>query len=454
MTRTEPPRPGRNDPCYCGSGRKYKYCHLSIDQQASVSPAQRLHDLDGRMTADLCAYARNRFGAAWRHFEDDFVDAEASAQLSLAWAVFHFRIDGVTAVDRYLEEKGRYLSGEERAWLDAQKAAWVSVWEVLAVEPGKSVTLRDLLSGEERRASEASASHTLVERDAMLARVVDHGGLSLLCGAHPQPLPPPSAADVVQRVRKVLHARGPVAPGRLRDEVSGRALIRCWEEAIELLEARPRVPQELRNTDGDPFLLTTDHFDIVPGAAPAVAATLATLPGAEAPGSGGKEGEYVFKRPGNAMHRSWDHTIVGHAFIAGGTLRLETNSRERAGALRARVEAACGAQIRHRLREHADPLSQKAPRGRKETASTIPPAEAARLVHEFKTHHYRDWLDQSLPALGGKTPRQAVRTTKGRAAVDVLLKDIENMEQRHEETPFDVAWLRRELGLDDQPKHE
>jgi hypothetical protein len=25
-------RPGRNDPCHCGSGRKYKHCHLDKDE--------------------------------------------------------------------------------------------------------------------------------------------------------------------------------------------------------------------------------------------------------------------------------------------------------------------------------------------------------------------------------------------------------------------------------------
>jgi hypothetical protein len=30
-------KPGRNDPCYCGSGKKYKKCHLPIDEQARSS---------------------------------------------------------------------------------------------------------------------------------------------------------------------------------------------------------------------------------------------------------------------------------------------------------------------------------------------------------------------------------------------------------------------------------
>lgn len=32
MTPTTTARPGRNDPCHCGSGRKYKQCHLQQDE--------------------------------------------------------------------------------------------------------------------------------------------------------------------------------------------------------------------------------------------------------------------------------------------------------------------------------------------------------------------------------------------------------------------------------------
>jgi hypothetical protein len=32
-------KPGRNDPCYCRSGKKYKRCHLPLDEQARPAPA-------------------------------------------------------------------------------------------------------------------------------------------------------------------------------------------------------------------------------------------------------------------------------------------------------------------------------------------------------------------------------------------------------------------------------
>jgi len=30
-----PAAPGRNDPCHCGSGKKYKQCHLDKDEAAA-----------------------------------------------------------------------------------------------------------------------------------------------------------------------------------------------------------------------------------------------------------------------------------------------------------------------------------------------------------------------------------------------------------------------------------
>ena len=38
-------RPGRNDPCWCGSGKKYKRCHLDADADASSAGS---HDSRGR----------------------------------------------------------------------------------------------------------------------------------------------------------------------------------------------------------------------------------------------------------------------------------------------------------------------------------------------------------------------------------------------------------------------
>lgn len=451
------PRVGRNDLCPCGSGRKYKKCHLAADEAERAQERQTAgeHDLDGELVRELSAYAMARFSSEWRQFTADFFDPEETLQLAVPWSVYHYRVQGRSVLEWYLAEHGRYLSRAERSWLAAQQAAWLSVWEVIGVEPGKSLTLRDLLSNEERRVREVSGSRTAVVRDALLARVVDHEGVSLLCGSHPRPLPPVDAAEVVRRARGRLRRKRVVPVERLRDEAVGRYLIERWEDAVDELDLRAEMPLQLHNTDGDPFLFTTDHFALDPAARAEVEARLAGMEGVEAEEGEGDDGReqgsvYRFLSAGNRMHASWENTLVGRACLAGAALRLETNSRERADALRARVEAACGGLLRHRAREHADPLSPPVQAAARKVSPEPPPPEAEQLMLDFKRRHYAEWLDTALPALEGLSPREAVRTARGRDAVDVLLKDMENREQRHAgRDAFDFGDLRQKLGLAD-----
>ena len=45
MTAVTNARPGRNEPCHCGSGRKYKHCCLEKDDaQAAVDRAKAAED--------------------------------------------------------------------------------------------------------------------------------------------------------------------------------------------------------------------------------------------------------------------------------------------------------------------------------------------------------------------------------------------------------------------------
>ena len=448
--RPPAPRVGRNAPCQCGSGRKYKKCCLARDEGERPERGERPagHELDEHWVRELSAWALVRFGSEARRFTRDFQSAEAAIQLAAPWSVYTFGVQGRPVVAWYLEEQGRRLAPADRAWLEAQQAVWLSVWEVRETEPGASLLLEDLLSGEVRRVREVRGSRTLVVRDAVLVRVVDHRDTSLLCGTHPRPLPPWFAANVVERARGRLRRRRAVPPERLRDTAFGRSLIRYWEDAVEEFDEHRQAPLELANTDGEPLLLTTDHFDLAPGARPAVGSLLAELDGVEAPRPGEDPPFYVFLRPGNRMHASLDDTVIGRARLSDTSLALESNSRERADALRAQVEAACGERVRYRAREHSDPLSKRAPRRAGDAKPATPPPEAQQLILEFKRRHYADWIDQPVPALGGQTPREAVRNARGRDAVNVLLKEIENHEQRAGDgAAFDVSETRRALGL-------
>ncbi|WP_298855338.1 hypothetical protein [uncultured Ruegeria sp.] len=74
------------------------------------------------------------------------------------------------------------------------------------------------------------------------------------------------------------------------------------------------------------------------------------------------------------------------------------------------------------------------------------------FAHEHIDQHYRDTLGQPIPALDGKTLRQAVCSTAGRKKVINWLKTIENRSARQTGSPiaeYDFSWMWDELGLSD-----
>jgi len=460
---------GRNEPCPCGSGKKYKRCHLGTepDMRASsgaTAPAQTaaLHELDRRLADAMAAYARQRFGTAWLRFERDFTDARAAEQLSRHWALYHLRVRGARVVDHFMAERGDRLTREEREWLDAQSRSWLGIWEVEDAELGASLDLHDILTGERRHVTEVSGSRMLVRRSAVLARVVDRGGVSVICGTHPQPLPPIDAAAVARRFRDRLR-RGASAPAeRLREERLGRDLIARWEEAAAALEERSRIPPRLQNRDGDELVFISERYDFDPAAQEEIMRRLAAMDAVVPPEGEGEDRDYIFHREGPATRPDLEDLIVGHVQVGDRSLSLETNSVRRANALRSRVESALGDLIRHRRRRRRDAqrmvarMWEREPSERRAAAASGARArdeladlpEAQQVLREMKERHYADWPDEPLPALGGQTARQAIRTKIGRERVDDLLKDIEFREAGLPAGErFDVSVLRRTLGV-------
>ena len=238
------PRAGRNEPCPCGNGRKYKKCHLPTDQarHAEGRRANLLHWMDTELTVRMMEFAADEFGEAWRKVLQGMGREAGPAILEATIAVYSLELNETTVVDAYLEARSSDCSADEREWLEAQRRAWWSVWEVEAVEPGWTLSIVDLLTGERRTVLDRSASRGVGPRDALLARVVDHDALSLFTAILPSVLPPFDAAEVVEQARRKLRRKRAVPPERLRDGRFANALVRYWQMAVEALRLRSRRP--------------------------------------------------------------------------------------------------------------------------------------------------------------------------------------------------------------------
>src|SRR5712692_7373200 len=125
------PKVGRNDLCYCGSGKKYKHCHWKADQDAQRS---RLNMRRARnvLFARLADFAqRPRFEsdlqAAFQLFWDGRRDIKKDAlnhleQIRfLEWYLidYHSSHDRQRLIDMFRAQAAGYISPEERAYLGA-----------------------------------------------------------------------------------------------------------------------------------------------------------------------------------------------------------------------------------------------------------------------------------------------------------------------------------------------
>jgi hypothetical protein len=109
--------------------------------------------------------------------------------------------------------------------------------------------------------------------------------------------------------------------------------------------------------------------------------------------------------------------------------------------------------ITHALRGPASARESTSER-RPEASPAINTAAMAEAINRFKDAHYRRTLDEPVPMLGNRTPRECARSKQGRKKLSNWIKEIENSELRQaagtEVAPYEIAWMWRELGVEDE----
>lgn len=477
--------PGRNDPCPCGSGKKYKHCCLPKGEVADAL-WHRQHRLNQELPTRLLSFVKSAFGAgaleeAWREFTlwDEAAPAFSGdsphVQVFLPWFLYFWRPDphdteslvpgplrGRSAAEHYLAQSGPRLDAFERRYLDACLQSVFSFHEVLACLPGQSLRLRDVLSGAECEVTEKSGSRNTQPGDLIFACVVRLDHLAVLDGCSAVIIPPIEKGPILALRKKLRKSKLPITSETLRDY--SLELLEIYHDIVERLLHPPRPV--LFNTDNEPFALHKLVFEIdSPRRAFDALKHLALdqaeeelLRDAEFDASGSlKKVSFPWLKRGNARHKSWNNTILGHLTIEDRQLTAEVNSEARAQRFRALIEERLGAAVRHKATViesteallDAEPDQARMRRHRKEQQKLLAQPEVRAELEAFLRDHYASWADEKIPALGNRTPRQAVKTADGREMVAALLAQAERDLKRDypwmESSP--LAAVRQELGL-------
>ena len=466
-------QPGRNSPCPCGSGRKYKQCcQRAQDEENSLR--LRLRGAEGVVVPALLAIAAESLGPeyvaeAWDEFlvwPDEPTSPEGSPEVGTtfdAFFVFSFVPD---AAERELPEgwpseplalhvlraEADAIQAFHREFIEQACRSPASFFVVESTLPGRAIDMQDIMTGRRFHVLEQAASRLLQPGHVTYARVLTLAGGSILLGASPWIIPASWRIPLIE----------------MREHWRPRRRLTCdevEEYSIELRETYHAIvdalhhpePPRLTNTDGDPLEPTTLAYQLSMPAADAIdrLVPLATLRDEihvsdEVVDAGGVAVSATLSwiKAGNRKQASWDNTILGTLLVDGSRLVVEVNSARRAKRIQREIRRrlGAGATLVDTTTQNIDEILAGAVAANTSAApDELRSPELESLESEFRRRHMETWLDTKIPALANRTPRQAVTTARGRERLEAVLDEIAHSQR--DGALAEVAELRRRLGL-------
>lgn len=403
-SRPTMPGVGRNDPCPCGSGRKYKVCCLGAPTAIEDRTDWLLHKIAAfSLRAGQREYLRDLLDVAL-DATGERVDDYIEELFPLVGDLASLDED---ALDNFLQARGPLLPDDERALVPLWAPCSPSLYQVSAVTLGVSVEVFDARRAESFVVSERLGTASLQAGDYLYARVVPVGAIYQFIGEI-------VAVPLAQRT-SLLEAL---------DQGSS------WDLANWLgrLFAGPHVV----NTEHEEIVLCRATLRLSDGTWPEVFSKLDEIFGV----SPDHHWSETVEVSGESKVRSFlvledDSIVVTSNSIERFTRTLERLANEVNGLAVATREVPYVPEI------------ETPPR----FAPSLDPALAAALA-EFIATKETEWLDQPVPALSGLTPREAAEDPTRREDLVALLNEFD----RHGPAPagvatFNVDRLRRELGM-------
>jgi hypothetical protein len=453
---------GRNDPCPCGSGRKFKHCCGRAG--ALVEPERKGHDGAVERALD---WLMNKHRKAVRVALDEMLfdgldDDERSAleaqdpdtwrgiQLNATeWllAEGEILVKGATqrASECLLGQGGPLFTAGQRQWIAQLAERPLRLYDITDVVPGQQMTLCDALDTEappvivrEKSGSQASLLGTQI--GIRLMTVEDHLELS---GAV-YPFSRLAGSSVVATMREAAQQFGLRRPDL--PELLSSIIRRQW---LAQYFAPPPLPTMMDAHTGEPLLLVTDHYRVKDWSA--LLQSLSSQPDVE----GDRESGW------NRLIDCQDgQTRTALGINPGQTAdRISVFYKTQGYADRGRpwFEVLAGTSVQFISRELSDPKGMLAKRpvgqGRKAKATGpgLPPEVMAEVVEQAIHRMYANWADEPIPALDGKTPRQAIKTPAGSERVKGLLRGYEASERQQAQEQgrrvISYAFLWQALGI-------
>jgi len=472
----------RNDQCPCGSGKKYKKCCLPKAEAQDFAYRRISHTFQG-LTGKIMTFAENALGqatieAAVEEFlvwDEDFeatIEIEQLADLFVPWALYAWYMTeadledlenkislpaDTTIAEMYIQKKAKKIDSLELKILQAINRPVFSFHEVTGVLPGSGFSCTNILTGQTHNVTDRSASEILETGDIFFCAISRVDDIEMLVGASPIKFPLSWKTDVIDLRTYIKKDHSKLTA---EDEHDHDAQIR---DLFLALYAAAFNPPALTNTDGDPLALHTLHYDI-PNAREAFDA-LCHLSAPESKESLLIDATFAESGELAAVTIPWirletsegdasSNTVLGNILIDEATMTIDVNSEKRAQAIRDIIAASMGDKAQFKtsiLKSLSAPPEDEADRDDDLNAphgTAMQDPVVREHMEKMFFAHWKNWVDEALPALNGETPRKAATSPDGREKVEALLREVE-LDPTPESAfqKMGIEHAKKELGL-------
>ncbi len=465
---------GRNDPCPCGSGKKFKYCHanpaVNVPLQNGAHEGAVVRSIHWLTQSHRKAFEQSKAvflaDAMDRLFDDlddpglalESLEAEAQAQLDLNLVEVVLAEGEIFVKGRYQEVSQLLLGGSgpaftpgQRDWIEQLSRRPLRVYDVTSVTPGVGMTLCDAVETylPPVEIAERSGSRTAevgMQIGARLMQVADGYQLS---GAV-YPFSTFGGREVVARLVEE-QKDSKIHP----EDMPYHNSCTIFDTWLEQFFFEPEMPILMDHFSGEPMIFLTDHYRVNDWSA--LIAALATQSDVE----------------GDPEH-GWNRNLLCpdgltrplariSAEVAEMLLTVAYQTEKQADEGRAWVDALIGHSATFDHQTEEDPRQKLAEfrdnqghSGSRPAISGLPPGMdpeiLAKMIEESIIRTYRNWADEPIPMFKGRTPRQEMKTVAGMERVRGLLRMYEagEVEQAQEQARRAISYqfLWDALGLE------
>lgn len=450
---------GRNDPCPCGSGKKYKRCCLKAEEsrkanasyEAAPRAIQWLMTTHGESVRE--ALNEGFFGS----LDDDEYDLlpdqhDAAYDGIMINAMEWLLADGFMTVkgqeyrvsELLLDRGGPLFSAEQRQWIELLTTIPLRLYEIVDVQQGECMTLRDVILPERKPVLvlEKSGSQHVNRYDLIAARILPVDDHFVLSGAM-YPFPRHRSWDLLEELKNELES---VEPDSIfAKEITSVIIPYHW---LQLFVSAFEIPQVIDHVTGESLLFVTDHYRVQDwDALDQVLSTEADIEGSR------KEGWSRFFEGEDGLTR---RNLSIDVDKRPDRIKVSYRTQKYADEGRSWFEEVAGIAVAFVSREISDPkgmLANLQPNEAKETTTPepLPPEIQTEIIEKRIRQLYIGWADEPLPVLDDRTPREAIQTPEGLEQVKFLLHTYEHGETQQartqHRTPVSYDFLWQSLGI-------